>query len=118
MVNINSAQLDQLFYALSDPTRRQLLRMMMESTQTIGELAVPFKMSLAAISKHIKVLERAKLLKRVKMGRMHECSINPEALKIAEECIKFYTEFWSNSLDAFAGELEGKNKTISKKRSK
>ncbi len=118
MVNINSNQLDLLFYALSDPTRRQILRMIKEGTQTIGELADPFKISLAAISKHIKILEKAKLLKREKIGRIHECSFNPEALKSVEECIKFYTNFWSEGLDAFAGELEGKKKNSSKNRSK
>ncbi len=118
MVNINSNQLDLLFYALSDPTRRQILQMIKEGTQTIGELADPFKMSLAAISKHIKILEKAKLLKREKIGRIHECSFNPEALKSAEECLKFYTSFWNEGLDAFAAELEGKKKTMPKKRSK
>ena len=118
MVNITSNQLDLLFYALSDPTRRQILRMIKEGTQTIGELADPFKMSLAAISKHIKILEKAKLLKREKIGRIHECSFNPDALHSAEECIKFYTNFWSDSLDAFAEELEGKKKNTPKKRGK
>ena len=110
MVNINSNQLDLLFYALSDPTRRQILRMIKEGTQTVGELADPFKMSLAAISKHIKILEKAKLLKRKKMGRIHECSFNPEALKSAEKCLQFYTNFWNDNLDAFAADLEGKKR--------
>jgi DNA-binding transcriptional ArsR family regulator len=118
MVNYNSNQLDLLFYALSDPTRRQILSMIKTGTQTIGELADPFKMSLAAISKHVKILEKAKLLRREKIGRIHECSFNPEALKSAEECIKFYTNFWNDSLDAFATEIEGKKKKAIKKRSK
>ncbi|QDK47072.1 transcriptional regulator [Bdellovibrio sp. ZAP7] len=116
MVNILSSDLDNLFYALSDPTRRQILKMLNEGTHTIGELSDPFKMSLQAISKHIKILESAKLLNRKKSGRIHECTINPEALKIAEECIQFYTQFWNNQLDAFAANLESKNK--SSKRSK
>lgn len=115
MVNNQSQQLDLLFYALSDPTRRQILRMIKEGTQTIGDLADPFKMSLAAISKHIKILEKAKLLRREKIGRIHECSFNPEALKTAEECIKFYTNFWNNSLDGFASELENTKTTTRKK---
>lgn len=118
MVNNTSTQLDLLFYALSDPTRREILRMIKEGTQSISDLAEPFKMSLAAISKHIKILEKAKLLKRQKIGRIHECSFNPEALKTAEECIKFYTNFWNESLDAFASELEGKKKKPSNNRSK
>lgn len=118
MVNIQSSQLDLLFYALSDPTRRQILHRIKEGVHTVGELAEPFKMSLAAISKHIKILEKAKLLKREKLGRIHKCSFNPEALKTAEECIKFYTNFWSDSLDTFAAELEGKKINKPKKRSK
>lgn len=106
MVNIQSTQLDLLFYALSDPTRRQILKMLNDGTRTITELAEPFKMSLAAISKHIKILEKAKLVNRKIVGRIHECSINPEALKTAEACIQFYTQFWDNQLDAFAESLE------------
>ena len=115
MVNLQSNQLDLLFYALSDPTRRQILSMIKDGTQSISELADPFKMSLAAISKHIKILEKAKLLKREKVGRIHECTFNPEALTKAEECIKFYTVFWSEGLDAFASELEGEKKTKKKR---
>lgn len=106
MVNIQSSDLDLLFYALSDPTRRQILGMLNEGARTIGTLAEPFNMSLAAISKHIKILEKANLLKREKMGRIHECSINPEALKTVEECVQFYTQFWNERLDVLANHLE------------
>jgi len=120
MVNILSSDLDLLFYALSDPTRRQILRLLNDGTQTIGDLADPFKMSLPAISKHIKILEKAKLLNRKKVGRIHECSMNPDALKTAEEAIQFYTKFWNERLDDFANALESENKPQSKpkKRSK
>jgi DNA-binding transcriptional ArsR family regulator len=116
MVNILSSDLDQLFYALSDPTRRQILKMLNEGTHTIGALSDPFKMSLAAISKHVKILEKAKLLNRKKQGRIHECSLNPAALKTAEEYIQFYTQFWNESLDNLAANLE--NETKAPKRSK
>jgi DNA-binding transcriptional ArsR family regulator len=106
MVNILSHDLDMLFYALSDPTRRQILKMLNDGTQTIGSLSDPFKISLAAISKHVKVLEKAKLLNRKKLGRVHECTLNPEALKTAEECIQFYTQFWNDRLDMLAKNLE------------
>ena len=106
MVNLQSSQLDTLFYALSDPTRRQILSMLNEETHTVGALADPFKISLAAISKHIKILEKANLLKRKKLGRIHECAINPAALRTAEECIQFYTKFWTEHLDSFAESLE------------
>lgn len=110
MVNIQSAELDLVFYALSDPTRRRILNMLNEGASTISALAEPFHMSLAAISKHIKILEKAKLLNRKVSGRIHECSINPATLKTAEECIQYYTKFWTQSLDAFAEELESEVK--------
>ncbi len=110
MVNIQSSELDLLFYALSDPTRRQILKMLNAETHTITALSGPFKISLAAISKHIKILEKANLLNRKKMGRSHECTINPAALKSVEECIQFYTQFWNDRLDAFAENLESEHK--------
>lgn len=110
MVNIQSSELDLLFYALSDPTRRAILSMLNEGSSTIGTLAEPFKMSLAAISKHIKILEKANLLSRKKTGRIHECSLNPAALRSAEECIQFYTKFWNDHLDTFVENLESETK--------
>lgn len=110
MVNIQSSELDNLFFALSDPTRRQILSLLNEGTHTISSLAEPFKMSLAAISKHIKVLEDAKLLNRKKLGRIHECTLNPAALRTAEEALQFYTKFWNEQLDQFADALESKNR--------
>jgi DNA-binding transcriptional ArsR family regulator len=108
MVNILSSDLDLVFYALSDPTRRKILSMLNDGTNTITALAEPFNMSLAAVSKHIKILEKAKLLNRKKIGRIHECSMNPAALRRAEEAIQFYTKFWEEHLDAFAKNLEKK----------
>ncbi len=116
MVNVLSSELDLLFYALSDPTRRKILSMMRERAHTITELAHPFKMSLAAISKHIKILERARLLNRKQQGRIHECTLNPAALKSAEECIQFYTQFWNHRLDLFAENLESEPKNVKKKK--
>ena len=106
MVNYQSSELDLLFYALSDPTRRGIVNMLNSRACTIGDLAEPFAMSLAAISKHIKILEKAKLLVRKKSGRIHLCSINPEALKTVEEYVQFYTQFWNQQLDSFVAELE------------
>jgi len=106
MVNYLSSELDLLFYALSNPTRRGIVDMLNKGACTIGELAEPFHMSLAAISKHVKILEDAKILIRKKSGRVHECKINPEAMKTAEEYVQFYTQFWANQLDAFADDLE------------
>lgn len=114
MVNYLSSDLDLLFYALSNPTRRGIVNMLNKGTCTIGELAEPFHMSLAAISKHVKILEDAKLLIRRKSGRIHECAINPEAMKTVEEYVQFYTQFWTNQLDALAEDLEAEAKPKSK----
>jgi len=106
MVNIQAARLDMLFYALSDATRRQILALIAKRAYTITELANPFQMSLAAISKHIKILEKSKLLVRKREGRIHLCTLDATALKSAEECIQFYTQFWNQRLDLLAKQLE------------
>ncbi|MDZ4677115.1 MAG: metalloregulator ArsR/SmtB family transcription factor [Oligoflexia bacterium] len=106
MVNIQAAQLDLLFYALSDSTRRQIMALAGRKAHTITELAKPFKMSLAAVSKHIKILEDAKLLIRRREGRIHFCTLDARQLKTAEACIKFYTKFWNQRLDLLAQNLE------------
>jgi DNA-binding transcriptional ArsR family regulator len=116
MVNLLSAELDLLFYALSDPTRRKILGMIGVETKTVTELAEPFKMSLAAISKHIKILEKATLLKRTKTGRVHHCVLDPTALKTAEDCIQFYTQFWNQRLDLLAEHLDANPRKKSKER--
>lgn len=106
MVNLQTAELDSIFYALADPTRRQILKMVGEQTRTITELAEPFRMTLAAVSKHIKVLERARLVKRTKQGRVHHCELDAAPLAKAEECIQFYQNFWNERLDHLALYLE------------
>jgi DNA-binding transcriptional ArsR family regulator len=106
MVNIQAEQLDVLFYALSDSTRRQILALIGRKAHTVTELSKPFKMSLAAVSKHIKILEKAKLLIRKKEGRIHSCTLDASQLKTAEACIHFYTQFWNQRLDLLAQNLE------------
>ena len=72
----NLMKLNEIFHALADPTRREIIHMMAQKERTVSELAEPFDMSLAAISKHIKVLERANLVERSVTGRTHICSLN------------------------------------------
>lgn len=115
MVNLQTAELDSIFYALADPTRRQILRMVGEQTRSITELAEPFRMTLAAVSKHIKVLERAKLVKRTKQGRTHHCELDAAPLAQAEECIRFYQSYWNERLDQLALYLE-RESNVGKKR--
>lgn len=93
------ANLDRLFHALSDPTRRAMLRALADDEQKIGDLAKPFAMSFAAASKHVRVLESAGLVSRRVEGRNHVCRIEPAPLAEAEAWLSFYARFWSGRLD-------------------
>jgi DNA-binding transcriptional ArsR family regulator len=95
-----SGNLDQVFFALSDGTRRAILSRLAEGSTTIGELAKPFEMSSPAISKHMKILEKAGLIERRIKGRQHHCNLMTAALKTAEDWINFHREFWERRLNA------------------
>lgn len=97
---LDSPQLDSVFQALSDGTRRRMLRSLSTQPRSVGELAAPFQISLAAASKHIKVLERAGLVQRRIQGRTHLCQLRAEALAEAEQWLQYYQRFWSERLDA------------------
>jgi DNA-binding transcriptional ArsR family regulator len=99
------AALDAVFHALADPTRRAMLRRLSAQERSVGELAMPFRMTLAAASKHVKVLERAGLVRRTVRGRMHICRLDPERLAGAHAWLGFYERFWAERLDALAREL-------------
>jgi len=107
MVNY-SHNLDLVFHALSDPTRRSILRLVAKKEKRIKELSDPFDMSLAAISKHLKVLERAGLVNRRKSGREFYMSMNQEALISADQWISFYKKFWVQQLDSLEKHLKTK----------
>jgi DNA-binding transcriptional ArsR family regulator len=99
MVELKTPQMDSIFHALGDATRRQMLRDLSRGEHTVSELAKPFAMSLAAASKHIKVLEGAGLIRREVKGRTHVCRLEPGPLASAHEWLSFYERFWSNRLD-------------------
>lgn len=99
MVEQRTAQLDTVFHALGDATRRRMLRELARSERTVGELAQPFDISLAAASKHIKALENAGLIRREVLGRTHVCRLNPRPLASAHEWLSFYQQFWTDRLD-------------------
>jgi DNA-binding transcriptional ArsR family regulator len=92
-------QLDAVFHALGDATRRQMLRDLASGERTVGQLAQPFAISLQAASKHIKALEGAGLMRREVRGRTHVCRLDPGPLAGAHEWLSFYERFWSNRLD-------------------
>ena len=99
MVELDPAQLDAVFHALGDGTRRQMLRDLAAGERTVGQLAEPFAISLAAASKHIKSLEAAGLIRREVKGRTHLCRLDAAALAKAHEWLRFYEGFWTNRLD-------------------
>lgn len=99
MVELYPGRLDSIFHALGDATRRQMLRHLAEGERSVGELAKPFAISLAAASKHIKALENAGLIRREVRGRTHLCRLEPGPLASADAWLRFYERFWTRSLD-------------------
>lgn len=92
--------MNSIFHALGDATRRQMLSHLARGERTVSELAEPFAMSLAAASKHIKVLEGAGLIRREVRGRTHLCRLEPGPLASAHQWLGFYERFWTSRLDA------------------
>ena len=95
-----SSQLDATFAALADPTRRAILARLAQGDTSVMELAEPFDMSLAAASKHVKILERAGLVRRRVDGRTHHCRLDATRLGRAQRWLAFYERFWDEKLDA------------------
>jgi len=99
MVELQTPQMNSVFRALGDATRRIMLRDLARGERTVSELAEPFAMSLAAASKHIRVLEHAGLIRREVRGRTHICRLDPGPLASAHEWLSFYERFWTSRLD-------------------
>lgn len=99
MVELLTPQIDAVFHALGDATRRHMLRDLAGGERTVSQLAEPFAMSLAAASKHIKTLENAGLIRREVRGRTHICRLEPGPLASAHQWLGFYERFWTNRLD-------------------
>ena len=100
-------QLDLIFRALGDRTRRALLARLAERPAMVTKLAQPFQMSLPAVSRHIRVLEHAGLVARAIDGRVHHCSLSATPLKDAEKWLRQYRRFWEGTLDSLARYVEG-----------
>jgi DNA-binding transcriptional ArsR family regulator len=104
--------LSATFAALADPTRRAILARLAAGEAAVSELAEPFDMSLPAISKHLKVLERAGLIGRSREAQRRPCRLEAARLKDVAEWVERYRRFWEESLDrleAYLGELQGKD---------
>ncbi|MEH6633234.1 MAG: metalloregulator ArsR/SmtB family transcription factor [Halopseudomonas aestusnigri] len=106
--------LNNTFFALSDPTRRSILMRLLKSEATVGELAEPFDMSAPAITKHLKILERAGLILKEKDGQLRRCTLQQAPLKSAVEWLEHYSQFWEESFDQLDGVL---NKIVAGKAS-
>ena len=109
MVAQRAASLDSVFHALADPTRRAMLRSLAAGERNIGELAAPCKMSFAAASKHVRVLESAGLVCRRVVGRRHICRIAPAPLLAADKWLRYYDRFWNQRLDALEALLKAED---------
>ncbi len=104
---VNSAeQLDRVFRALGDSTRRSMVARLARGPATIGELGRPFAMTKPAVTKHVKMLERAGLLTREVDGRVHRCEIDPAALAQAHRWVARVREHWGRRLDDLADSLD------------
>jgi DNA-binding transcriptional ArsR family regulator len=113
-------QLSSTFAALADPTRRAILERLSRGEAGVLEIAKPFDMTLPAISKHLKVLERAKLIKRGKDAQYRPCTLDAKALKQANDWIGDYRQFWEESferLDEYLKEIQEQEKITKEKES-
>jgi DNA-binding transcriptional ArsR family regulator len=118
MVKYSSRTLNRTFAALADPTRRQILAHLARGDRRVTDLARPHDMSLPAVSKHLRVLEKAGLLRRRRYGRVHEMRLNGEPLKKAAQWVDEYRKFWEGSLDRLAEYLEKNNRPSAKRKTK
>jgi len=111
MVKLND-QLDQTFAALADPTRRAVVARLAEGDCRVTDLAQPFDMSLPAVSKHLRVLERAGLLVQEKDGRVRRCQLRAKPLKRANDWLNKYRVFWEGQLNSLAHFVEKQTRRI------
>jgi DNA-binding transcriptional ArsR family regulator len=106
MVKYTPSLLDSTFAALADPTRRRILAHLARGSKRVTHLARPHAMSLPAVSKHLRVLEKAGLLRRRRYGRVHQMELDAQPLKKAAQWVEEYRKFWEGSLDRLADYLE------------
>jgi DNA-binding transcriptional ArsR family regulator len=118
MVKYSTRRLNQTFAALADPTRRRILAHLARGDRCVTHLARPHAMSLPAVSKHLRVLEKAGLLRRRRYGRVHEMQLDAKPLREAAQWVEEYRKFWEGSLDRLAMYLEKTAKQTQKKGAK
>ena len=114
MVNCSPQLLDRTFGALADPTRRRILEHLAQGDRCVTELAKPYSMSLPAVSKHLRVLEKAGLVGRRRDGRVHRLKLEAAPMRQAQQWIEEYRRFWEASfdrLDEYLKQIQTKQKT-------
>jgi len=115
MVKYSRRVLNHTFAALADPTRRRILEQLSLGDRCVTDLAKPYSMSLPAVSKHLRVLEEAGLVRRRRTGRVHQMKLEAAPMKQAARWIEEYRRFWEGSLDRLAAYLENADKPTRKK---
>src|SRR5919198_573990 len=118
MVKYSASALNRTFAALADPTRRRILAHLALGDQRVTHLAKPHAMSLPAVSKHLRVLENAGLLRRRRYGRVHEIQLDAKPLRQAAQWVEEYRKFWQASLDRLAQYLEKEARPSGKRKTK
>ncbi|HKB88898.1 MAG TPA: metalloregulator ArsR/SmtB family transcription factor [Opitutaceae bacterium] len=116
MVKYYPTPLDDIFGALSDSTRRQILALLTQGETCVTDIAKSFSISLPAVSKHLRILEKTGLLKRRRDGRTHHLELNAAPMREAAQWIEHYRQFWEGSLDRLATYLEDSPATKPNKR--
>ena len=114
MVKYSPRTLNRTFAALADPTRRRILAHLAAGDRRVTDLARPHAMSLPAVSKHLRVLEKAGLLRRRRYGRVHEMRLDAKPLKQAAQWVEEYRKFWEGSLDRLAEYMEKTTNRVKK----
>ena len=121
MPNKTALNLDQVFHALSDPTRRAIVHRLSRGSATVSELAKPFAMAMPSLLQHLRVLEDSRLIRSEKAGRVRTCEMEPLALRIAERWLAEQRALWEGRLDrmeAYVGTMQGKEKKHGKRHTK
>jgi DNA-binding transcriptional ArsR family regulator len=115
MVKYSPRLLDRTFGALADPTRRRILEHLAKGERCVTDLARPYRMSLPAVSKHLRVLERAGLIRRQRCGRVHQLKLEAKPMKEAQQWVEQYRRFWEKNLeglDDYLRQLQTKEKGL------
>jgi len=116
MVNRRPSQLDRVFRALADRTRREILFRVARADRTVAELSEPFAISPPAVSRHLRILEEAGLLRRRRTGKHHRFHMNPRPLAAVRTALEQLTAFWLQRLDALETFLDQEKPTTSKRK--